>query len=240
MKTIKSIALAFVALLCGVTTSAQSADEIISNYIQAIGGKDILSKITSVYTESTMDVMGMLGTIKTTTLNGKGMKQEMDVMGNLITTCYTDKGGWSINPMAGSSTADTMSDSQYNSGKDEIYIGGQFINYAEKGYKAKLLGNETVADVNAFKIKITLPDSTSSVYYFDPSTFYLLRADQQAEMQGQIVDNVLTFSDYKQVEGYTLPHKIDMNMAGGQFTLVMNVTRVELNKPVNDSIFIKP
>jgi hypothetical protein len=240
MKTYKSLALTVLALLFTAYSSAQTADDIIGKYIQAIGGKDLLSKITSLYIEGTMDVMGMQGTIKITTLNGKGIKQEMDIMGSILTTCYTDKDGWSVNPMTGSTSAETMPETQYNSGKDQIFIGGPFINYAEKGYKAELFGTDSVANVNAFKIKITLPDSTSSVYFFDSNTFYLVQSVQQAEMQGQMTENIITYSEYKQTEGYTLPYKIEMDMAGGQFTMVMTVMKVELNKPADESIFSKP
>jgi hypothetical protein len=240
MKLYRSFTIAFIALFCSISASAQTADEIISKYIQAIGGKDLLSKITSVYTESSMDVMGNQATVKTTVLNGKGMKQDMDIMGSQILTCYTDKGGWSINPMAGSTSPEDMPEKQYNSGKDQIVIGAPFINYAEKGYKAELAGTETVGNVNAYKIKFTSPDSTSAVYSFDPNTFYLVKSLQQAEMQGQMSDNEIIYSDYRQTDGYAMPYKMDMNMAGGQFSMVMTVTKVELNKPVDETVFSKP
>jgi hypothetical protein len=240
MKTYRSFVLAFAALLCAVTVSAQTADEIINKYVQAIGGKDFLSKITSVYTESSMDVMGMQATVKSTTLNGKGMKQEIDVQGSLMVTCLTDKGGWSINPMAGGTSPEDMPESQYNSGKDQIVVGAPFINYAEKGYKAELVGNEAVGTVNAYKIKLTTPDSTTTFYFFDPGTSYMVKTIQQMDMQGQMTDNEITYSDYRQVEGYAAPYKMDMNIAGGQFQMAMTVSKVELNKPVDETIFTKP
>jgi len=240
MKTLKTLTLLFAAIFCSLSSSAQTADEIIGKYIKAIGGKEKLTNITSVYTESTLDIMGMQGTIKTTTLNGKGMRQDMDIMGSIISTCYTDKGGWSMNPMTGSYSAEAMPEQQYNSGKDQINIGGQFLDYSAKGYTAELLGNETVNDINAFKIKITLPDSTSSVYFFDPETFFLIYSIQETDMQGQITTNEITFSDYKDIEGYFMPHKLDMNIAGGQFTMAMNITKVELNNPVDEAIFNMP
>jgi hypothetical protein len=240
MKTYRSFSLAFIALFCAVTASAQAPDEIISKYIQAIGGKDLLTKITSVYTESTMDVMGMQGNVKTTTLNGKGMKQEMDIMGSPMTTCFSDKGGWSINPMTGATSPEDMPEAQYNSGKDQIVVGAPFINYAEKGYKAELMGTEAVGAVNAFKIKMTSPDSISSVYFFDPDTFYLVKSVQSIEMQGQITDNEITYSDYKPTDGYAVPYKMEMNIAGGQFQMAMTVSKVELNNPVDEAIFSKP
>lgn len=240
MKNIfKSIILCFVMLSCASLVSAQTADEVIARYVRAIGGKELLSKITTVYTEIKLNVMGNETIQKATMLNGKGFRQEMDMMGSNIVTCITDKGGWMINPFMGSTSATDMPEAQYKSSKDQMYLGGVFVNYAENGYKAESAGNEAVGNINAVKVKLTAPDNTSAVYFFDPETGYLVKSVQQVDMQGQQADNVMTFSDYKQVEGYSLPYSLNMNI-GGQFELTGTVTKVELNKPVDPAIFAKP
>ena len=239
MKTTKKFFFALIALFCAYNLSAQTADEIISKHLEASGGKGFLSGLTSVYYEATMDVMGMQATVKNTTLNGKGTRQDVDIMGSIMTTCYNDKGGWSINPFMGGTTAEDMPETQYNSGKDNIYLGAPFLNYAEKGYKAEFNGTETVMDVTAYKVTMTSPSNNVSVYYFDPNTYYMIKSVEQADMQGQMVENVMRYSDYRNTEGYIMPFKIDMDMAGGQMSMTLTVSKVELNQPVNDSIFIK-
>lgn len=239
MKSLKPVFLMIALLMCGAFVSAQTADEVIAKYVNAIGGKDQLSKITSLYTESKADIMGNESIQKSTILNGKGYKTEMDIMGSVITTCITDKGGWMINPMMGSDAAEDMPEAQYNAGKDEIFIGAPFTVWSEKSYKAELLGNEAVGTVNAIKVKLTAPDNTSGVYFFDPETGYMIKAVSQADMQGQMVENVATYSDYRQVDGYTLPFKTTVNM-GGMFELTSEVTKVEVNKPVDPAFFVKP
>jgi hypothetical protein len=144
MKKFRTISIMTALLLCSAFVSAQTADDVIAKYVNAIGGKELLGKITSLYTESKADIMGMESTLKATILNGKGYKMDMEIMGSVITTCFTDKGGWSINPMAGSNSAEDMPDAQYNTSKDQIYIGAPFTIWAEKGYKAELLGNYSV------------------------------------------------------------------------------------------------
>jgi hypothetical protein len=106
MKSLKAISFFTVLLLFGVSISAQTADEVIAKYVKAMGGKEQLARITSVYTESKADIMGMESVQKTTILNGKGYKTEIEIMGSVITTCITETGGWSINPMQGSGSAD--------------------------------------------------------------------------------------------------------------------------------------
>ena len=241
MKNIRFLFLAVPALLFATLISAQSADEIIANYMNALGGKDQIGQITSVLTEGTLDVMGNQGTVKTTLLTGKGFKQEIDVMGTSIIMCYTDSMGWQINPMAGNYNAETMTDSQYKPGRDMIFIAGPFSSdYKAKGYQLELAGQEMVAMINAFRINVVSPDSFKTAYYFDPATWYLIKTVQTIEMMGQTMDIITNYSNYQKPEnGYAMPYTIETNY-GGQFFLTANITKVELNQPIDPAIFVKP
>jgi hypothetical protein len=239
MKTIKAI-LFFTALtLYAASVSAQTADAVIAKYVKALGGKEQLSKITSLYTESKADIMGMESVQKTTVLNGVGYKMEMEIMGSTMVTCINENGGWSINPMMGSGAAEDLPEAQYTEAKNQIFIGAPFTVWDEKGYKAELLGTEAVGSANAIKVKLTAPDSTSAVYYFDSGTDLLIKSVAQGDMQGQQVENTTTYSDYKEVDGYTLPYKVTISM-GGMFEMTNEVTKVEVNQPVDTAIFAKP
>jgi len=240
MKYIKSISLLLVLLFCGIYVSAQTADEIITKYQQVMGGKEALQKINSVYTESKFEVMGMEGIGKTTLLNGKGQRQDIDIMGSTITTCYNDKGGWSLNPMTGSTVAEAMPEQQYKSGKDQIFVGGPFFHYPENGYKAELLGSEAVDSIKALKLKMTSPDSTSSIYYFDSVTGLLVKSIAQMDVQGQISDIEIRLSDYRQADGFMTPWKMEMNIPSVQFAMTNTVTKIEINNPVDTAFFAKP
>lgn len=240
MKNIKIFSFTIIVLLGASYVSAQNADKIINKYIKAIGGKKQLTKMNSLYIEGKMNVMGMEGVMKLTTLNGKGYKQEIEINGAAITSCYTDKDGWSINPMTGSTSAVPMQENEYKTGKDQIYIGAPFIYVKEKGYQTELLGNEKVGDANAYKIKITSPDSIATVYFFDTESYLLLRSIQQTDMQGQMMDNIITFSDYKETDGYAQPYKMEINIANGQLIMTATFNKVEVNKPVEEAFFIKP
>jgi hypothetical protein len=240
MKTIKLLLLSLFAAFFAGNISGQTADEIIGKYVQAIGGRERLQKITSSYTEGTIDAMGMSGTIKFYTLNGKSHRQDIDISGMTIVSCYGEKDGWAINPMGGSGTAEAMTPEQYNAGKGGITIGGPYVDFTASGYKAELLGTDSIAHVNTYKIKITSPDNITTTNYFDATTFYLVRTVAQSEMQGQMMENIITYSDYKDSDGYRMPYKMEMDMAGGQFQMVITLTKLELDKPIDAAVFAKP
>jgi hypothetical protein len=239
MKIFKIIFVLSTLLFSEMLIQAQSADDVISTYIKAIGGKKTISKISSLYTESSANIMGNETVIKTTVLNGKGYKTEIEIMGAVITNCFNDQEGWTINPMMGGSSAETMAESLYNEGKSQIFIGGPFTIYKEQGYTAELLGSEMVGNADAAKVKLTAPWGTSGIYFFDATTGYLVKSISESETQGQVMENIVLYSDYKPVEGMLMPHTLDID-SGGMIQITATVTKVEANTPVDPSVFAKP
>lgn len=238
MKKLRILYIVTAIILCGGVISSQTADDVIVKYLTAIGGSETFGKITSLYTESKISVMGFEAVQKTTILNGKGYRTDMDFNGSLITTCVTDKGGWSVNPMSGSSTPEDMTELQYNRSKDQIYIGAPFTIYKDKGYKAELAGNDMIGTANTIKVKLIAPDKTTTTYWFDSETGYILKSVTPGEMQGQEVEFETTYSDYRPVNGLQIPFKVTTNM-GGMVEMTGEVIKAEVNKPVDAGFFAK-
>ncbi len=240
MKKTRIFAGCFLALLGTALVSAQTADDIINKYINAIGGKDQLSAIQSYYAEGSVDVMGGQGTLVVSRINGKSVKTEINVMGTAVTLCFNETGGWTINPMTGNYSAIDMADAQYKAGRDDINLTGPFADYAAKGFKAELVGDQTIGNVNAKKVVMTSADNVATEYYFDPETGYLLQMVQNSEMGGQPMTISNTFSNYQKVDGgLVTPFTTETNY-GGQYFLTTSFTKIEINKALDPAIFVKP
>jgi len=236
MKSLKRILLLVTILIGAASAYAQTADEIITRHIDAIGGKDKLNTITSVRMESTVEAMGISGPSTTTILNGKGFRNESEFNGQKVITVYTDKGGWTVNPFAGSTDPQVLPDEQYKASEDDIYI-EPFFKYAERGSKVELQGQEKVGDINAYKIKLTNKDNSSATYYLDPSTYQIVQISGTTNMMGQDMEVKTTCSDYKKTDyGFVVPQTIQVNI-GDQFSMTTKLNKIEVNQPVDASIF---
>src|SRR5215472_12939616 len=131
MNTIKTCIIALFALTSTAAVKAQTVDEIILKHTDAIGGKDKLTQISSVYIEASTEAMGNEAPTKIYILNGKDYRNESDMMGQTMVQVVTDKSGWAIMPFGGSSDPSALPDDQFKAGADQVYATDPLINYAD-------------------------------------------------------------------------------------------------------------
>ncbi|CAN5613355.1 hypothetical protein BH10BAC2_BH10BAC2_06050 [soil metagenome] len=232
----KACLLSLTALVMVIMVRAQTADEIIAKHIEAVGGKETITKITSVIIESGTEVMGNQSSAKTYIVNGKAYRNELDFNGQSLVQVVTDKGGWAINPFTGGSDPAAMAPEEFNSNADLIYAGDPLVNYAANGGNVELAGQEKIGDINAYKIKYTNKYNVEILYYIDPATSYIIQASKKANVMGQEVTVNTTLSNYQKTDfGIMMPYTINIDM--GQFAMQINTKKVEINKAIDEKIF---
>lgn len=232
--------LAFAGLLLVSTAyaQAQTADEVINKHIAAIGGKDVLNKIKTQVTQSSISVMGSDLSSTTTLVVGKGFKNVANFNGQEIIQCITPTSGWMMNPLAGQTDPTALPEDQVKAAQSVLEVGGGLTNYKEKGGKAEVTGTENVEGVKAIKLKVTDKEGKESFYYIDPATYYVIKRETTVEAGGQSVTAVSTFSNFKKTDiGFVLPYTTVVNQG---FEMTITVDKVEFNKEVDPKIFEMP
>lgn len=235
----KSIKLAFLgaALLGAVSSFAQTADEVVDKYLNAIGGKENWKKITSVVTEGSMQVQGADVTIVSTAVQNKGMRQEISVMGMTGYQIMTPTEGWTYMPFQGQTKAEPSTAEQVKLGADQLDVQGALVDYKTKGHSIELLGKEDVDGTECHKLKITYKSGKVDTYFIDPNTYLLVKAITKQTVNGQEMELTSAFSNYQKTpEGVVMPMAITVPLGPG-LTADMTVKKVEINKPVADSTF---
>lgn len=241
MKLLRLPVAALAALTVSFTVKAQTVDEIVNKHIDAIGGKDKISAMKSIYIESDMDIMGNQAPSTTTIVYGKGSISEINFNGQRIVNCVTaDKGGWVINPLMGQATPETMPEDQVKVGKAQLSPGGPLLDYAAQGNKIELAGQEDANGVKAWKLLITTKDGAHSVIYIDPATYYIVRTVIKMNAGGQEVEQGINYADYKKTDyGFVAPWSSAIELPNGM-TLNVAVKKIDVNKEVDPKIFDKP
>lgn len=234
MKTLSAALLLLGFTITTVGTQAQTADEIVNKYINAIGGKTAINSIKTLYIEGALNVMGNDAPSTTYIVNGKGFKNQVDFNGQQIVQCVTTTGGWSINP--GQTTPTPMPAEQLKTSRYQLDLGAPLLDYKSKGSKVDLVGKDTACG-GTYKLKLTTSDSISMILYMDVNTGLLDRMTTQPA--GQEGDVTINFSNYKKVDGgYTMPWSQEVVLP--QITISMNSKNVVVNKTIDPAIFDMP
>ena len=217
-------------------TATMTADDVVNKYVEAVGGKDKLQQIKTVYMETTTQVMGSEGPSTVNIINGVGYKLVSEINGQTYIQVFTSKGGWQVNPYAGATTPTPLPDDLYKQGKSRIDATGLLYNYAAKGNKVELLGKEG----NDYKLKVTAADSTETTVFIDGTTYYMTKLLATASMMGQTMEVSFIFSNFKKVDmGLVFPYSTEISY-GGQFNVTTTVNKIEINKTIDPAIFEMP
>ncbi|KIC95297.1 hypothetical protein [Flavihumibacter solisilvae] len=225
---------------------AQSVDDVVSKYEDALGGREKLNNIQSVYMEGVSVAQnGNEITSKMTKVNKKLMRTEINFGMGSFAMLVTDKAGWMKNPRNGGNF-EPMGAERVTALQPELDCAGPLVNYAAKGHIAELLGKENVDGTELFKIRLTLNTGSVITYYIDPATYYVRREvrkgggmGRRGGQGGQGGNNaeaevVTEFADYqKTTDGFVFPFSVKRSGMGGSTTY----EKIEVNHPVDPSLF---
>ncbi len=237
MKNLVIFGLLIVALVFAQFAQAQTIDEVVDKYMAALGGKDKLLSMTSLFTQG-VSVMGNGTEITNTTykVQDKLFRNEIDFgMGTLITIVIPDK-GWRSNPRNGGAF-EPMSSEALQSSLHQMDCAGPLVNFAAKGHKAELVGKETIDGAECYKIKLTTKAGKDIMYWIDGKTYLLNQSSQKGGMgggRGGDTELIFTYKDYKAVSGIQFAYSVSST---GGFNGTMTFEKIELNKPVDEKLY---
>ena len=235
MKKILVAVLSFVF----ISANAQTADDIIQKYANAVGGLSAFNAVKTVKMTGTVTTQGMDLPLTVQIINGRAIRNDVEAMGQSVINSYKDGKGWKINPLAGITTATDMTDAELNDFKTQSKLASQLIDYKARGHKVELLGQEDVEGIKTYKIKLTnKDDGKETTYFISTADNMLIKYNSTREMQGQQFEIENFLSDIKEVNGLkfamTRTQKIE-----GQVFQEIKLSTIELNVTIDEKIFDK-
>ena len=206
-----------------------SAEDVIDDYIKAIGGKDALSEVTSIEIKATSNIQGTVLEMYSIKNNQNQSLMEMSAMGMTIAKTVFNK-FQGFNEVNGQRIPLT-----------EVELEQAIINsalFSELNFDfslVELVGTSDVEGEKAYEIKVT--DNKSIFYSVD--TGLKLKEVESQEVEGNLIVGETYYREYEEVEGILLPKVINQVSAaipipGG---ITFKTTSIKLNVETNDSDF---
>ena len=248
MKTIKHLGLVIIFLIT-LQSYSQTAEEIVDTYIENIGGQEAWSKINSMRIKGNAKQQGIDYAFVATFMKDGRTLIDVDLQGSsFIVEAFDGETFWAMNfQTRKAEAADSEASKNYKiDAKDNVP--DALVNYKEKGYSVELLGNESFDGTNCFKIKLTKTpllvegkqEDNVVFYYFDAESFVPIAQESTVKSgpgKGMIVQELI--SDYQEVDGLYIAFSNEQKFDGNT-GLVMNITSVEFNVEIDESIFKMP
>ena len=206
-----------------------SAEDVINEYVKAIGGKDALTEVTSIEIKATSNVQGTVLEMYSIKNNQNQSLMEMSAMGMTIAkTVFNKFQGY--NEVNGQRIPLT-----------EVELEQAIINsalFSELNFDfslVELVGTSDVEGEKAYEIKVT--DNKSVFYSVD--TGLKLKEVESQEVEGNLIVGETYYREYEEVEGILLPKVINQVSAsipipGG---ITFKATSIKLNVETKESDF---
>jgi hypothetical protein len=218
---------------------SDDASSVLKKVIEASGGRKALEKIKDTTISGTFELtqMGMEGSMTIYHKEPNMFRQDIEVMGMLITNAFDGEVGWMVNPQTGA-TEELPEDRQDESKRGALSYGSAALLYPEKhGITYKLIGDETVDDVKCVVLEQAFSDGHVVTMYVDAGTHLVHKTKQKATGQmGNEVETDVIFSDYKKIDGLPSPHLVTIFQDGEEFA-IMTVSEIKYNADLEISLF---
>ena len=172
----KQILFSLLLVASGVITKAQTVDEIVAKHIEAVGGVDAWKKVNSIRMEGTVMVQGADVSVIVTSVNKKGARQDISLMGMNGFVIITPTAGWTYLPFQGQNEVDAMTEDDLKETVDELDIEGKLIGYKEKGTTIDYLGKEDVDGTECDKLAVTTKSGNKETCFIDPASSHIIKS----------------------------------------------------------------
>ena len=213
-------------------TALPSVDKLLEKYVAASGGAAV-QKITSRITTGSIEVLtyGLTGTFEQYTKAPGRQVNISDLSGfGKVIQCSDGKTGWASDPQQGLRPMSAAELALFQSGADlqsPLHVANHYK-------KMAVTGKSKVGDRDAYVVEGQPPEGGPEKLYFDIRTGLLIRVERPDQTGG----SVITFDDFKEVDGVKVP--LTIHQDGGQADVLIKIHDVKQNVPINDARFAKP
>ena len=225
-----------------------TAEEIVEKHIDALGGKEKLLALNSLYLEGAAVLpSGLEISVKTWRVYDRLYRQELHYGDKNIIIIATPSRGWTSNPQNGNEFK-PITGEDLKAFRVEIDPAGPLADYGAKGFRVERAGVDTVGGQPCYRVKVSCPSNHSITYSIDEQNFLVLKEVRRGGMLcgGSFADDLnvnkggevtIEYSDYKKGPGgYLLPYTINVAGLGAP----VMIKKVEINSGVNVDKMSRP
>jgi outer membrane lipoprotein-sorting protein len=230
-----------IALLVGTMPAAQSptVDEIVARNLAAKGGAEKLRAVTSVKMQGRIKGPGGDMALTSWAKRPNKMRRENISDGQTFVLGFDGMTVWQINPLISHVPREITGPQADRTRQDAGDFDTPLLDYKAKGSTVELVGTETVQGIMMHRLRVTWKNGSIQEVYLNADTLLESRTVMQIEQGNKKAIVTLEFSNYKQVDGITVPFHI-RQLHNGQVMVDITYSDLQFNAPTPDTLFTMP
>jgi len=215
-------------------------DALLARYVEALGGKPALERITNSIAKATATVAGMEMQVELLRAAPARQASRVEIPGmGTIRDVYDGQHAWSVNPFAGNSekTGEELTKTARDAAFHQALQMKQL--YAPLGYT----GAQTLDTHKVEVLEAKLAGGALERFYFSADSGLLVRRESEFDGSGGRVKTDNTFEDYRAVDGVKQPHTMRLKIeAPGQdaMEIQFKISEFRQNVVLPANAFAKP
>lgn len=217
--------------------AAPSPEALIKEHLKAIGGVDAYKKIKTRRLKAVIEMpaQGLNADMVIMSKAPDKQRTEIDLPGmGKVVEGYDGKVGWMQNPFSGI-TEKTGGQLKQAKQQADFYRDVELLShYSDWTYK----GKETIDGKSNDVVEGKANDGTVDTMYLDEDTHLLTQLKTITDTEQGKATIISKLSDYREVDGIKLPHKIEIQAGPAGFK--MTVKEIKQGIELDDSLFTKP
>ncbi len=231
-----------VLFLLPLGAAAQTAEEIVKKALEARGGVEKIKAVRSERVSGHVSFsQSMEGTFVVELKRPLKMHVEITIEGQKIIRVYDGKSsGWMVNPFLETKEVQPLSPEDLKNISDESDFDGPLVDYKSKGNQIEFVSKESLDDKPVYRLKLTNKNGDVRFYFFDASSYLLLKWEGIRKSGEQELPWESFFSDFHEVQELKFPFRIDQGSPGTELKQTLVAEKIELNPQIEDSRFTKP
>ena len=229
-------------LACVEEDEGLTAEQVVAQHIEAIGGLDALNAVTTMKMSGTWIFVGSAVPMTIVKKRPEAFRFELMDSDGLAAVVQATDGvtAWQFatSPKAWLKVMDGLEAETFREEWADFH--GPLIDYAAKGGSIELIGPENLDGVETYHIKLKLESGREQHYFFHAENFTLVRkivTSYHRNPEGY--DRVYYFEEFRKVGDILVPTYFERE-DGGEHVWTYEIDEVELNEPVDDTVFALP
>jgi outer membrane lipoprotein-sorting protein len=227
---------------CAAPPDVSEIDEIVNSNLEARGGVERIRAVQSMRATGTATASGgRIAKVVQEIKRPSFYRLEFSSQGTKAVFAHDGEIGWQVAPRQGIFEPQPIRPEQDSeAGIDERDIEGHLVGWREKGHTVELVGRETLPSGEAFKLETTLADGGTRVDYIDVESRLIVRSDKTETIATRVLQMEETYSDFREVDGLVLPHRIETRVTNRPETITIVVESFELDPELDEDRFRMP